>query len=65
MNKRIRIAIENYLRKNGGQNTRDVIFIFAKRFNTTKQRISGNISCMKCIEGTITIIPNKPNSIMY
>ncbi|MPN46314.1 hypothetical protein SDC9_193900 [bioreactor metagenome] len=65
MNYQIRRAIENYIQSNGKQNTRDVIALFAKRFNTTKQRISGNISCMKCHEQSIDIIPNKPHSIMY
>lgn len=65
MNYRIRRAIESYIQANGQQDTRDVIDLFAKRFNTTKQRISGNISCMKCREQSIDIIPNKPHSIMY
>lgn len=65
MNYRIRRAIEGYIQANGQQDTRDVIALFAKRFNTTKQRISGNISCMKCREQSINIIPNKPHSIMY
>ena len=50
MNYRIRRAIERYIQVHGQQDTRDVIALFAKRFNTTKQRISGNISCMKCRE---------------
>lgn len=65
MNYQIRRAIENYINAHGHQDTRDVIAIFAKRFNTTKQRISGNISCMKCREQCINIIPNKPHSIIY
>lgn len=65
MNYQIRREIENYIQKNGRQDTRVVIGIFAKKFNTTKQRISGNISCMKCFERCIKIIPNKPHSIMY
>ena len=39
MNYRIRRAIEGYIQANGQQDTRDVIALFAKRFNTTKQRI--------------------------
>jgi hypothetical protein len=65
MNYQIRRAIERYLQANGKQDTRDVIALFARRFNTTKQRISGNISCMKCRELSINIIPNTPHSIMY
>ncbi len=44
MNRRIRIAILAYIASNGATDTRKVISIMAKRFNTTKQRISGNIS---------------------
>lgn len=44
MNARIRAAILAYIAKNGATNTRTVISIMAHRFNTTKQRISGNIS---------------------
>ena len=65
MNYQIRRAMENYIKKHGRQDTRVMIDMYAKLFNTTKQRISGNISCMKCIEGSINIIPNKPHSIMY
>ena len=38
MNYRIRRAIERYIQANGQQYTRDVIALFAKHFNTTKQR---------------------------
>ncbi|MCP1110559.1 hypothetical protein [Ohessyouella blattaphilus] len=65
MNNQIRRSIERYVKKYGQQDTRVVISLFAKRFNTTKQRISGNISYMKCIEQSINIISNKPHSIMY
>lgn len=65
MNYQIRRAIESYIQANKQQDTRYVIALFARRFNTTKQRISGNISCMKCREQIINIIPNKPHSIMY
>lgn len=64
-NKMIRRTIRKYIKKYGKQDTRVVITKFATVFHTTKQRISGNISCMKCIDGTINIIPNKPHSIMY
>lgn len=65
MNYIIRRTIENYLKLNGSQNTRIMIDIFAKQFNTTKQRISGNISYMKCYEHSINILSNKPNSIAF
>lgn len=64
-NYQIRRSIERYIQANGPQDTRKVIAIFAKRLKTTKNRISGNISCMKCYEQSINIIPNKPHSIMY
>lgn len=61
----IRRSIRKYIKRYGKQDTRSVITTFATAFQTTKQRISGNISCMKCIDGTINITPNKPHSIMY
>jgi transcriptional antiterminator len=64
-NKMIRRIIRKYIKRYGKQDTRCVITTFSTAFQTTKQRISGNISCMKCIDGTINIIPNKPHSIMY
>lgn len=64
-NKIIRRSIRNYIKRYGSQDTRDVIATFASAFGTTKQRISGNISYMCCVEGSIGIIPNKPNSIMF
>lgn len=48
MNYRIRRAIEGYIQTNGQQDTRDVIALFAKRFNTTKQRIEEGRK-MKCL----------------
>lgn len=64
-NKLIRHTIKRYIKHYGKQDTRKVIAMFAAAFHTTKQRISGNISCMKCIDGIIDIIPNRPHSIMY
>ena len=64
-NSTIRRTMRNYVKKYGPQDTRIMINKFSKFFNTTKQRISGNLSCMSCIEGSITIIKNKPHSIMY
>lgn len=63
-NSLIRRSMKNYIKKYGPQDTRVMIDKFSKVFNTTKQRISGNISYMNCIEGSITIIKNKPHSIM-
>lgn len=64
-NSTIRRTIGNYVKKYGPQDTRIIITKFSKFFNTTKQRISGNLSCMSCIEESITIIKNKPHSIMH
>jgi hypothetical protein len=64
-NKQIRRAIKTYIKHYGMQDTRIIIDKFSKTFNTTKQRISGNISCMKCIDRSINIIKNKPHSKMY
>lgn len=61
----IRRTIRKYVKKFGPQDTRIVIDRFSKGLKTTKQRISGNLSCMACIDGTITIIKNRPHSIMY
>lgn len=61
----IRRTIRKYVKKFGPQDTRTVIDHFSKGFRTTKQRISGNLSCMACIDGTITIAKNRPHSIMY
>ena len=44
MNVTIRTAIQNYISVNGPTESRLIIDIMAKRFTTTKQRISGNIS---------------------
>lgn len=64
-NKLIRRTMRRYIKHYGKQDTREVIAKFAVAFHTTKQRISGNISCMKCIDGTIDIIPNRPHSIIW
>ena len=64
-NSTIRRVMRNYIREYGPQDTRIMINKFSKFFNTTKQRISGNLSCMSCIEGSITIVKNKPHSIMH
>lgn len=65
MNKTIRRAMKNYLIKYGPQDTREMIGKFSKAFHTTKQRISGNLSCMSCVEGSVIIIKNRPHSIVY
>ena len=61
-NKAIRRAIRKYIEHYGKQDSRKVIDIFAKDYHTTKQRISGNLSCMICIENSIQIFRNRPHS---
>ena len=62
MNKKIRIAIMNYLNVHGKQNTRTIISMFAKQFNTSKQRISGNLRAMKYNFNAINIVTYVPGS---
>lgn len=65
MNERIRAAIQSYIAANGPTDSREIITMFANRFSTTKQRISGNISYMVCKAGTVSIVRNKPHSVLY
>lgn len=65
MNVKIRAAIQNYVSVNGPTDSRVMINIMAKRFVTTKQRISGNISYMVCKAGTLSINRNRPHSMVY
>ena len=62
MNNKIRIAIMNYLNAHGKQNTRTSISMFAKQFNTSKQRISGNLRAMNYNFNTISIVTYAPGS---
>ena len=52
MNNKIRIAIMSYL----------IISMFAEQFNTSKQRISGNLRAMKYNFNTINIVTYTPGS---
>ena len=65
MNAKIRTAIQNYIAVNGATDSRTLISLLAKQFSTAKQRIAGNISYMVCRACTISIIRNKPHSILY
>lgn len=65
MNIIIRQAILQYISSNGATDSRQVIRIFARQFQTSKQRISGNISYMVCKQGNLSIIRNRQNSIIY
>lgn len=60
MNNRIRIEILTYIKTNGRQDTRTIISVFAKRFHTSKQRISGNLRAMKYNFKTINIVTYTP-----
>lgn len=64
MNGRIRAAILADIHKNGARNTRKLNDTYSKLFNTTKQRISGNISFL-VTSGTVSIVRNRPNSCIY
>jgi hypothetical protein len=65
MNMSIRAAIQQYISANGPTDSRVVISKFASQFKTTKQCISGNISFVVCKAGTVSIIRNKPHSVLY
>lgn len=63
----IRMAIARYLARHGTpQDTREIIAIFARRYCTTKQRVSGNLAAMKR-SGAIRIdtIMEGKKSLMY
>lgn len=64
MNYKIRNAIIAYIAKNGMADTRIIISRMASLFNTTKQRISGNISFM-VKSGMVQIIRRRPHSEIY
>lgn len=63
--KQIRRALRKYVEKFGPQDSRELIDKFSRGIKTSKQRISGNISCLVCIDGTVSIERNRPHSIMY
>lgn len=64
-NAQIRNDIETYVKANGPQDTRNVISVFAAKYSTTRQRISGNISHMVCRDMTATITTGASGSVMY
>lgn len=64
-NKMIRRAMRKYVKKYGERDTRKAISMFASAYHTTKQRISGNISCLCCLDGTVSIERNRSYSKMY
>lgn len=63
--KQIRRAIRKYVEKFGPQDSRELIDKFSREIKTSKERISGNISCLVCIDGTVSIERIRPHSIMY
>lgn len=65
MNTEIRAAIQNYLATNGPIESRALILLLATQFNTTKQRISGNISYMVCRDVSISLHRNYPHSVLF
>lgn len=65
MNIMIRTAVQNYIAVNGPTDSRVLITLIANRFSTSKQRVSGNISYIVCKVGTLSIVRNRPHSIIY
>ena len=63
MNLNIRTDTVNMLMQ-GGKDTRKIVEILAKKYNTTKQRICGNLSYLKRC-GAIRIVSNRPHSMAY
>ncbi len=64
MNRQIRAAILADIRKYGARNTRRLNTIYSRRFKTTKQRISGNISYL-VTSGAVSIVRHRPNSYIF
>lgn len=64
MNYRIRNAIVAYIAANGMVDTRFIINRMSNIYNTSKQRISGNISHM-VRNGIVQITRNRPHSVIY
>ena len=65
INSRIRADIVAFVLANGNTDTRVLIKILAQRFNTTKQRISGNISFIVAKQGLLSITTIAPNKESY
>ncbi|MCC8136077.1 MAG: hypothetical protein LIO40_05320 [Ruminococcus sp.] len=64
LNTRIRRTITTLIANQGQIDTRVLINQLSKAYNTSKQRICGNISALKTWQG-YTIIPNPPHSVIY
>ena len=64
LNNAIRESIVNHVDICGASDTRNIISLYAKQYNTTKQRISGNISALVC-SGSMSILHNRPHSMIY
>lgn len=62
-NKMIRKGLRAYLRRYKTADTRKVIALFANKYSTTPQQISGNLSWLKR-SNAIVIVPNPPHSMM-
>ncbi|MDY4784318.1 hypothetical protein [Pygmaiobacter massiliensis] len=63
MNTNIRIDTVNMLMQ-GKIETREIVKILAKKYNTTKQRICGNLSYLKRC-GAIHVFSDRPHSVAY
>lgn len=61
LNRNIRFGIVHHLRMYGTCDSREVIALFARRFNTSKQRVSGIISAMNRYFHSLGIVVHKPH----
>jgi len=64
LNFNIRSDISNYISLYGKANTRFLIATLSQQYNTTKQRVSGNLSAMVRYFG-YNIASNPPHSVIY
>ena len=64
LNRNIRTDISNIISLHGNANTRLLISTLSAKHNTTKQRISGNISVMVRYFG-YNIASNPPHSVIF
>ena len=64
LNFNIRSEISSYISLHGRANTRFLIATLSKKYHTTKQRVSGNLSAMVRYFG-YNIASNPPHSVIY
>lgn len=64
MNEIIRDSILDYIDANGVTDTRTMVETMARWFETSKQRIAGNISYLVCKTGKLSILRMKGYNIL-